>query len=128
MAALLISEPITHCRREALINVLGVALDRYDTGRPGACAYRCVGAIAAGSDVLSRLSISEPSIAGDLPQQFCVSATRLDGLMRENDVSRAKLLKIDAEGHELNVVKGLGDSIEVVDNIIVEMGSRPRGV
>jgi Methyltransferase FkbM domain len=41
--------------------------------------------------------------------------------MRENDMSRAKLLKIDTEGHELNVVKGLGDSIEVVDNIIVEM-------
>ena len=46
---------------------------------------------------------------------------RLDGLMRENDVLHAKLLKIDAEGHELNVLKGTGDSIELVDNIIVEM-------
>jgi FkbM family methyltransferase len=69
----------------------------------------------------SRLSISGPSIAGDLPQRFCIMARRLDGLMRENEVLHAKLLKIDAEGHELNVLKGLGDSVELVDNIIVEM-------
>jgi FkbM family methyltransferase len=69
----------------------------------------------------SRLSISHPSMAGDLPQRFCVLVRRLDGLIRENDVSRAKLLKIDAEGHELSVVKGLGDAIEVIENIIVEM-------
>ena len=36
-------------------------------------------------------------------------------------MSRAKLLKIDTEGYELNVIKGLGDSIEVVNNLIVEM-------
>jgi hypothetical protein len=40
--------------------------------------------------------------------------------MRENDLARAKLLKIDAEGHELNVVRGLGNNIEAVENIIVE--------
>ena len=36
-------------------------------------------------------------------------------------MSRSKLLKIDTEGYELNVIKGLGDSIEVVNNLIVEM-------
>jgi len=36
-------------------------------------------------------------------------------------VSRAKLLKIDTEGHELNVIKGLGNTIEVVNNLIVGM-------
>jgi FkbM family methyltransferase len=69
----------------------------------------------------SRLSVSAPSIPGDLPQRFCVSVRRLDGLMRENDLARAKLLKIDAEGHELNVVKGLGNNIEAVENILVEI-------
>jgi FkbM family methyltransferase len=69
----------------------------------------------------SRLSVSAPSVPGDLPQRFCVLVRRLDRLMRENDLSRAKLIKIDAEGHELNVVKGLGSSIEAVENIIVEI-------
>ena len=36
-------------------------------------------------------------------------------------MSRAKLLKIDTEGHELNVIKRLGDSIKVVNNLIVDM-------
>jgi FkbM family methyltransferase len=69
----------------------------------------------------SRLSVSGTSAAGNLPQRFCVLVRRLDQLLRENDVSCAKLLKIDAEGHELNVVKGLGDGIDVLHHIIVEM-------
>lgn len=69
----------------------------------------------------SRLSITSGSIAGDLPQQFCVFTRRLDRIIRENALSRIKLLKIDAEGHELNVLMGLAESIKAIENIIVEM-------
>jgi FkbM family methyltransferase len=83
--------------------------------------------IAQPSSDRSRLSISEPSISGDLPQRFCVLVWRLDGLIRENGVCRApSCSKIDTEGRELNVINGLGDSIEVVSNLIVEMSDPLR--
>ena len=47
-------------------------------------------------------------------------------MIRENALSCIKLLKIDAEGHELNVLKGLGESIKTIENIIVEMWDPSR--
>lgn len=69
----------------------------------------------------ARLSIMEPSLAGDMPQRFVVPAIRLDTLLEDHGLSQVRLLKIDAEGHEPQVLSGLGERLKDIDNIIVEV-------
>lgn len=69
----------------------------------------------------ARLSLNGPSVPGDLPQRFWVATKRLDSVIQENEFSRIKLLKIDVEGHELNVVRSLGATIVAVENLVVEV-------
>ena len=44
-------------------------------------------------------------------QQFTVNATTLDRYMRDNNISKIDLLKIDTVGNELNILKGASDAL-----------------
>jgi FkbM family methyltransferase len=74
----------------------------------------------------SRLSITAPSLAGDQPQRFAVPALRLEAVIDAQHLDTVRLLKIDAEGHELETIQGLGDRIARVENIIVEVWDATR--
>lgn len=49
-----------------------------------------------------------------------VQAVRLDSYMSKKEINIIDLLKIDTEGHELQVLKGLGEKISNVDIILIE--------
>jgi FkbM family methyltransferase len=68
-----------------------------------------------------RLSLDAPSLAGDMPQRFAVPLRRLDGIMADQHISSVKLAKIDAEGHELEVVQGLGGRLSDIHHLIIEV-------
>jgi Methyltransferase FkbM domain len=69
----------------------------------------------------ARLSVTAASLAGDMPQRFAVPARALVNIMKERSLDGITLLKIDAEGHELEIVKGIGERLRSVQNMIVEV-------
>lgn len=56
----------------------------------------------------------------DLSLSYAVPVVSLATVFRENEVSRVRLLKVDVEGFEMAVMRGLQDRIEDIDHIIVE--------
>ncbi len=57
----------------------------------------------------------------DEAQRFEVPAVRLDSILQRHKISHVKLLKLDVEGYENEVIKGLADGLSNVRNIIFEM-------
>jgi FkbM family methyltransferase len=57
----------------------------------------------------------------DETRTFYVPLKRLETIFNEQRVKHVRLLKIDVEGYELEVVKGLGPFSPAVDNIILEV-------
>jgi FkbM family methyltransferase len=57
-------------------------------------------------------------------REIVVPTTRLDTFMREQDIARIKFLKIDAQGADFSVVRSLGDRIEDVWRIKLEVCAR----
>ncbi|MDG1953023.1 MAG: FkbM family methyltransferase [Gammaproteobacteria bacterium] len=55
-----------------------------------------------------------------LALEFMVPIVTLKDVIIENNLKKIKLLKIDVEGFELSVLRGLGTFIDIVDNIIFE--------
>ncbi len=53
-----------------------------------------------------------------------VQTITLDKFMSEHNVDKIDLIKIDTEGHEFNVLKGLKNQIENVENILIEFHHR----
>jgi|TARA_B110000444_G_scaffold254305_1_gene286580 FkbM family methyltransferase len=53
-----------------------------------------------------------------------VQTITLDKFMLEHNVDKIDLIKIDTEGHEFNVLKGLKNQIENVENILIEFHHR----
>ena len=49
-----------------------------------------------------------------------VEVKRLDNFIIENNIKHISLIKIDTQGHDLNVVKSLGNYINIVDTIMLE--------
>lgn len=53
-----------------------------------------------------------------------VQTITLDKFIIENNIEKIDLLKIDTEGHELNVLNGLKKKIDIVNNILIEVHHR----
>lgn len=68
----------------------------------------------------SRLSLHERG-PGDQSTRVEVAMRRLDGFMDDNAIFAIKLLKVDVEGFELEVLQGLGSRIANCQNIVLEM-------
>jgi FkbM family methyltransferase len=49
-----------------------------------------------------------------------INLITLNRFITENNINKIDLLKIDVEGFEYNVLLGLGDKLDIVDNIIFE--------
>jgi FkbM family methyltransferase len=58
--------------------------------------------------------------AKDQAQHFEVPSTRLDSIFRRHEISGVKLLKLDVEGYENEVISGLGEQVRDVENIVFE--------
>lgn len=67
----------------------------------------------------SRLSLALP-MPNALPLRFEVPLLSLHTLLSENRIDNVAVLKIDVEGYELNVLKGLGEKISCIQNIVFE--------
>ncbi len=67
----------------------------------------------------SRLSLARNG-PNDLAIYVEVPIRRLDTFMAENHVTAGKLIKIDVEGYELEVIRGLGNRVTDFTNIIFE--------
>jgi FkbM family methyltransferase len=90
----------------------------------------CVAAVGDRDDVIelsdqaasdkSRLSLQLPAV-NDRPQRFRVPLVRLDSLFSQTDCQRVRLLKVDVEGYELEVLKGLGERGPQIEHIIAEV-------
>ena len=68
----------------------------------------------------SRLTLT-PNAVNEYPFEFQVPMVRLDRLLEELELTTVKLLKIDVEGFEPEVLMGLGSHIEGVQNVILEV-------
>jgi FkbM family methyltransferase len=54
-------------------------------------------------------------------QKFIVPIVRMDSVMAEHKISKIKLLKMDVEGFELEVIKGFGSRLADVDHVLFEI-------
>lgn len=68
----------------------------------------------------SRLSLKEPG-PNDQSAMLEVPLRRLDRFIAAHDIRIIKLLKIDVEGYELEVLRGLGAKLSVCRNVILEL-------
>lgn len=59
--------------------------------------------------------------AFDPSSQYNVECIRLDTFMDEEGLEEIDVLKIDAQGHDLDVIKSLGDKLRNVKQIIAEV-------
>jgi FkbM family methyltransferase len=71
----------------------------------------------------ARLSVDADSdnSPNNLSQQFRVPMIRIDSLLDELRLDKIKLLKIDVEGFEVEILDGLINRLYSIENIIVEI-------
>ena len=55
-----------------------------------------------------------------ITNQYSVKTISLSYFLKQKKINKIDLIKIDTEGHELNVLKGLRDKIKIVKNILIE--------
>ena len=53
-----------------------------------------------------------------------VQTTTLKKFIINNNLNKIDLIKIDTEGHEFNVLKGLEDKIDIINNVLIEFHHR----
>ena len=90
------------------------------TGLAGNSSKRLVILSQQGEIDTSRLSLVFTPVY-DETRRFAVSMTTLSEILEELNVQKIHLLKVDVEGMEGDVLRGLGDYISVTDNIIMEL-------
>ncbi|MCD9027308.1 FkbM family methyltransferase [Luteimonas sp. BDR2-5] len=81
------------------------------------------------SEDMTRVVSTEDNAEGDGGgRTFVVSTMTLDEFAQKQGIQRISLLKIDVEGHELDVIKGAGSlfASERVDVLYVEAGMNPE--
>ena len=82
------------------------------------------------ADTLSTLEASWATIA--FPEYFTqkkslrVKVKRLSAFIKENNIGDIGFIKIDAEGHELNVLKGLFDDVTLSKPLVVMFEANKR--
>jgi len=54
-------------------------------------------------------------------QRFEVPMVRLDSILHRHGITRVKLLKLDTEGYEHEVINGLGDKLGDVNHLVFEL-------
>tara|TARA_R110001592_G_scaffold41644_1_gene135890 strand:- start:734 stop:1351 length:618 start_codon:yes stop_codon:yes gene_type:complete len=62
---------------------------------------------------------------GDYMWKTDIKVKRLDTFIKENNINSINLIKIDTQGHDLNVVKSLGNYINIIDTIVLECQLKP---
>lgn len=76
-------------------------------------------------DITDRSVLTMLEVGGkNEAQKFTVPLLRLDSIFESVGERRIKLLKLDVEGLEIEAVKGLGDRIKCVDNLLFELLER----
>jgi FkbM family methyltransferase len=104
---------LTNCRLNGISNaVLYVAAAGAEAG--------FVELLAQAPTDTSRLTLAGRSV-NDGSERFVVPTLRLDSLIERCGLKRVDLLKIDVEGFELPVLRGLGDRLEIVGTIAFEV-------
>ncbi len=68
----------------------------------------------------SRLTLTGPGVS-DGALTFITPTISLAWLFRTQNIKRANVLKIDVEGYELEVLRGAGQSLAAVENLIFEV-------
>ena len=71
-----------------------------------------------------KAKLFQSSIEGMSYKKETVKTINLDKFILENDLKSIDLMKIDTEGHELKVLKGLEKKIGIVKNILIEFHHR----
>jgi FkbM family methyltransferase len=71
----------------------------------------------------ARLSVDADSdnSPNNLSQHFCVPMIRIDSLLGELGLDKIKLLKIDVEGFELEVLEGALHHFNTIENLVLEI-------
>jgi len=69
----------------------------------------------------ARLSLEAASFDGEVSQRFNAALRRLDEVMVAQNLSANAQLEVDAEGYELPVIRGSGERIQSVQNIVIEI-------
>ena len=74
----------------------------------------------------ARLSLATPG-PNDLAVLIEVPLRRLDTYLQDHGVTEVRLLKIDVEGYELEVLRGMGSRLQACRNVILELleGAEP---
>ena len=60
------------------------------------------------------------SLINKAKNKIQLSANRLDTYFSNNNINRIKILKIDAEGAEPEVLEGIGNSLNIIDYIAID--------
>jgi FkbM family methyltransferase len=100
------------------VDVVGVAVGE----RTGTTTLRSPG---GGYPDRSRLAAVDgravPESGPDGGRTHEVETVTLADLFRDRDLDRVALMKVDVEGHELSVLRGLGDRIDGVEALLLEV-------
>ncbi|MEI7931470.1 MAG: FkbM family methyltransferase [Alphaproteobacteria bacterium] len=67
----------------------------------------------------TRLTLTGPGQA-DLVNRFETGAIRLDSLIERHDLTAIRLIKIDVEGYESEVIAGACGALAITDNVVLE--------
>ena len=55
-----------------------------------------------------------------IKEKLIIKTIKMSTLLSKENITNVDLIKIDTEGHELEVLKGMGDKIKKIKNILIE--------
>ena len=57
---------------------------------------------------------------GMIKEKLTIKTIKMSTLLSKKNITNVVLIKIDTEGHELEVLKGMGEKIKIIKNILIE--------